>query len=177
MTLPTRIMRALAALAAVAAITALAAGSALAAEEKVSIVGLEFQPPEITVNVGDTITWEVTESIGSPHSVTSGTLGDEKLGDEFDSGPDGLQDVGETFEWTFEHAGTFPYFCTVHGAAMSGEVEVLEAGQSVPPGEQEGPLEETQIPAERRLLAGGVLFVAIVIMFGAAAVWRRMNPA
>jgi hypothetical protein len=60
---------------------------------------------------------------------------------------------------------------------MSGEVVVLEAGQSAAPGEGEGELEATQIPAERRLLAGGVLLVAIVIMFGAAAVWRRMNPA
>ena len=40
----------------------------------VSIDGLAFKPPTITVAAGDTVTWTVTQSIGAQHSVTSGTL-------------------------------------------------------------------------------------------------------
>ena len=207
MTLPRRIKRALAALAAVGATAVIAVGSVVAADQTVDIVGLEFQPAEITVAVGEQVTWEVTESIGSPHSVTSGGPDDPDQGSLFDSGDEGLADVGETFEFTFVTAGTFPYYCTVHGASMSGTVTVEEAGASEPPvaseapasespegsegpgtsqepGESEGPEASEPphelrdpIPPERKLLAAGVLAATLVILFGAAAVWRRMNPA
>jgi plastocyanin len=179
MTLPRPIMRSLAAIGAVAATAALAVGTALAADQTVNIVGLEFQPPEITVNVGDTVTWEVTESIGSPHSVTSGEAGTDDEGALFDSGPSGLANVGETFQHTFEAAGTFPYFCTVHGESMSGEVVVIAAGASAPAGEPE-PNEGGEaegIPPERKLIAAAVLGATLVVLLGAAAVWRRLNPA
>jgi plastocyanin len=208
MTLPRRITRVLAALAAVGAIAVFAVGSAVAADETVNIVGLQFEPADITVSVGDTVTWEVTESIGAVHSVTSGEPGGADIGAEFDSGDDGLVEVGETFAHTFETAGTFAYYCTVHGASMSGQVVVQDAGASEPPAASESPAESEPpgaseppsasaepgaseppgtseppheprepIPAERKLLAAGVLAATIVILFGAAAVWRRMNPA
>ena len=213
MTFPRRIKRALAALAVVGATAAVAVGSVAAADQTVNIVGLTFEPADITVSVGDTVTWEVTESIGAPHSVTSGTPDDPDPGSIFDSGADGLIEVGETFEHTFETAGTFAYYCTVHGASMSGQVVVQDAGASEPPvaseqpaateppaatqepgaseppgaGESPGASEQPgaeppheprdPIPPERKLLAAGVLGATIVILFGAAAVWRRMNPA
>jgi plastocyanin len=189
-------------------VLAFAVTPVIAADHTVNIVGLVFEPPEITVAVGDTITWEVTESIGAPHSVTSGTPGDADAGEEFDSGPAGLANVGETFEHTFESAGTFDYYCTVHGEAMSGQVVVQDAGASEPPvaseppaaseapgvsqppgaseapGESEAPgtsepphEPRDPIPPESKLLAAGVLAATLVILFGAAAVWRRMNPA
>jgi len=206
MTLPRTITRTFAAFAAVTALAALAVGSAVAANGDVSIVKLTFQPAQVTIGVGDTVTWTVTDALPEGHTVTSG-MPDAGSGDVFDSGL-GLDENGQTFEFTFEEAGTFPYYCRIHGAAMSGEVVVLEAGQSAGPGESAppgesaapgesgtpaesaappasegasespggGPHEAAQIPADRRLLAGGVLLVAIVIMFGAAAVWRRVNP-
>lgn len=214
MTLPRRIKRALAGLAVVGVSAAVAVGSVAAADQTVNIVGLTFEPAEITVAVGDTVTWEVTESIGAPHSVTSGAPGGPDIGAEFDSGDDGLVNNGETFEHTFETAGTFAYYCTVHGASMSGQVVVEEAGASEapvvsePPGESESPAtseapvvseqpgesespgasgapEESEpphelrdpIPPERKLTAAGLLAATLVILFGAAAVWRRMNPA
>lgn len=211
MTLPRRITRALAGIAAVAATAALAAGTALAADHDVGIAGLEYEPAEITVAVGDTVVWTVTESIGSPHSVTSGAPGDPDEGAVFDSGDDGLANDGDTYEFTFETAGTYPYYCTVHGASMSGTVIVAEAAASpaespaaateAPPespaasaetpeaspgeGPEESPVAgepephepRPPVPAERKALAAGILGIAIVLMFGAAAVWRRMNPA
>jgi plastocyanin len=76
------------------------------------------------------------------------------------------------------------------GSQSAAPGESAAPGQSAPPAETAapsasegasespggGPHEAAQIPADRRLLAGGVLLVAIVVMFGAAAVWRRVNP-
>ena len=36
---------------------------------------------------------------------------------------------------------------------------------------------EAGIPVERRLIGGGILVVTLAVLFGAAMVWRRMNPA
>ena len=38
---------------------------------------------------------------------------------------------GDTFDHTFATAGVFDYFCTVHPVEMTGQVIVLEPGQSV----------------------------------------------
>jgi len=47
---------------------------------------------------------------------------------------------------------------------------VLAEGAS--PGES-----EAGIPIENRLIGASILVVTLVILFGAALVWRRMNPA
>ncbi len=144
----------------------LAAAPAIAADHPVSIVGKSFDPAQITIAAGDTVTWTVSQSIGEPHSVTSGKPGDADPGSLFDSGIEGLKDDGGTYQQTFDAAGTFVYYCTVHPAEMTGVVTVL-----TPEGGGEG------IPVERRALAGGILVVALVILFGAASVWRRLNRA
>jgi plastocyanin len=203
--------RRLALVAGTVVILAFAVAPAIAADHEVDIVGLSFEPAEITVAVGDTVTWKVAESIGANHSVTSGTPDDPDKGSEFDSGDEGLRDDGDTFEWTFDSAGTFAYYCTVHGASMSGQVVVGEAAASpgtspeasapaespeaseaaepspgASPGESPGaspPVAEptphepgVPIPPDRKLMAAGILAATLVILFGAAAVWRRMNP-
>lgn len=151
---------------------AAAAGAALPALAKdigVSIVDKSFQPPTITVNAGDTVTWTVTKAIGEPHSVTSGAPGDAgaRL---FDSGLDKLKDKGSTSTVTFDTPGTFPYFCTVHPDVMKGEITVLAAGETG------GEASESVAP-QRKLIAAGILAAALVLLFGAAWLWRRMNPA
>jgi plastocyanin len=154
----------------------------LAANADVAIAGKAFEPSTITIAQGDTVTWTVTESIGEPHSVTSGTPQDS--GKIFDSGTAGnnnsfkLRDVGATYEHTFNEAGEFLYYCVVHPADMTGKVVVLAPGASPPPSVEPAPSEEhAGITPERKLLAGGILVVALVLMFGLAWVWRRMNPA
>jgi plastocyanin len=64
-----------------------------------------FTPNPVTINVGDTVQW--TWGSGNFHSVTSvaGSL------ESFDSGD---QSVG-TFSHTFLHAGTYVYYCDIHG--------------------------------------------------------------
>ena len=114
--------------------------------------------------------------------MTSGTP--EDSGKIFDSGTAGnnssfkLRDNGATFDHTFNEPGEYLYYCVIHPAEMTGKVVVLAPGASPPPSTEPAPSEEhTGVPANDRLLAGGILVVAIVLMFGIAWLWRRMNPA
>ena len=161
---------------------AAAAAPVLAAGGDVSIAGTSFEPATITIQAGGTVKWTVTQSIDQPHSVTSGTP--EDSGNIFDSGTAGannsfkLRDNGQTFEYTFNTPGEYPYYCVVHPAQMTGKVIVLAEGASPPPSVAPPPSEQaTGVPVERRLLAGTVLVIALVLMFAGAWLWRRMNPA
>ena len=156
-------------------VLALFVAPVLAANDAVGIVGKAFQPSTITISVGDTVTWTVDQSIGEPHSVTSGTPQDS--GKAFDSGIN-LKDNGQSFQFTFKEPGEFSYYCVVHPTEMTGKVVVLAEGASPPPSIEPAPSEEhTGVPAERRLLAGTILVIARVLMFAGAWLWRRMNPA
>ena len=71
------------------------------------------------IHVGDTVRW-VWSSGG--HSSTSGACnGGCQADGMWDSGVVGS---GHVFERKFTQAGTFPYHCTPHGAAMTGTVVV-----------------------------------------------------
>lgn len=95
---------------------------------------LNFEPVELSVAVGETVTWETTGSV--PHSVTAyaGQLPDGAA--YFASGgfdgvdaaregyPEGSIEPGETYTHTFETAGEFPYFCIPHESSMRGTIIV-----------------------------------------------------
>jgi plastocyanin len=85
----------------------------------VSIVGNSgrnsYNPNPIEIKVGDTMTWINSDS--SPHSVTSSS-NDGSI--TFDS--DVLR-RGETFSFTFDKEGQYPYLCTLH-PSMVGTVVV-----------------------------------------------------
>lgn len=76
-----------------------------------------FVPSEVNVARGATVHW-VNDDVGT-HTVTGGTV---------ESGPTGMFDTGlfmpgETFDYTFESAGTFDYYCKVH-PWMAGTISV-----------------------------------------------------
>jgi plastocyanin len=79
---------------------------------EVSMEGIQFDPAEVTVAVGDTVTWTNNDSVD--HDVTA---------DSFSSGEAGGLAGGDTFEHTFDEAGSFDYVCTVH-PGMEGTVVV-----------------------------------------------------
>jgi plastocyanin len=79
---------------------------------EVQMAGISFSPAEVTIGVGETVTWTNNDPTG--HDVT---------GDAFDSGETGGLAQGDTFEHTFDEAGTFDYVCTVH-PGMEGTVTV-----------------------------------------------------
>ncbi|HYG00426.1 MAG TPA: plastocyanin/azurin family copper-binding protein [Candidatus Saccharimonadales bacterium] len=83
-----------------------------------------YNPNPIEVTVGQTVVW--TNDDSAFHTVTSGSVGTPDAGKAFDSGlagPTALTSKGKTFEHTFDTAGEYPYFCTLH-PAMVGTVIV-----------------------------------------------------
>ena len=95
------------------------------AANEVVIRLIAFRPESLSVGAGTKVTWKQTDA--ATHTVTSGTV-TQGAGD-VTTAPDGRFDSGNlarngTFEFTFEEAGTYPYFCSVHPATMRGEVQV-----------------------------------------------------
>ncbi len=180
------------------------ASPVIAATSAVSIVDRTFSPATVTVAAGDTVTWTVTKAIAEPHSVTSGKPGAADAGKAFDSGIV-LAKNGDTFSYTFAAAGEYDYYCTVHGAAMSGHVTVLAgAGSSAGASAAASPgsstaaspgssaaaspgasgaeaspapavVEHAPVDPTTKLIAGAILIVALALLFGAAWAYRRAN--
>ncbi len=83
----------------------------------VLVKGFRFQPKEITVAVGSSVTWKQQDN--TLHTLTAGTPGKESgVFDHRDFGQ------GNEFSFTFEESGTFPYFCANHPEGMRGTVRV-----------------------------------------------------
>jgi len=77
-----------------------------------------FSPNPIEIERGDTVTW--TNKDFDSHTVTSGSVGDEDAGDDFDSGFMGPQ---SSYSHRFDHRGDYEYFCEIH-PNMVGTVHV-----------------------------------------------------
>lgn len=97
------------------------AGSA--AEVEIRLI--KFRPETITVPAETQITW--TQDDAGFHTVTSGTVA--RIAGGVTTEPDGEFSSGEiptgsTYQFTFDEPGTYPYFCEVHPATMTGEVTV-----------------------------------------------------
>ena len=139
----------------------------------ISIIQKTFQPANLTVKAGDTVTWTVTQAISDPHSVTSGSYKDTSTaGKVFDSGIK-LKSNGDSFSFQFTTAGTFSYFCAVHPDTMSGTITVTDAnGGTGTEAPGEGP-----IPTASKVIAAVVLIVVLVLLFGWARLYQRMNRA
>jgi plastocyanin len=85
------------------------------ASASVSVGDNFYAPGTVSVAVGDTVTWNNNGQ--APHSATADD-------GSFDTG---VFDPGGSRSVTFDSAGTFSYYCTVHGQAQSGTVRVLAA--------------------------------------------------
>jgi plastocyanin len=77
-----------------------------------SIEGFAFAPQDLTVKVGQKITW--TNDDSAPHTVTATS------GADFDSG---TMAQGATYSWKATKAGTIEYFCAIH-PSMVGTITV-----------------------------------------------------
>jgi plastocyanin len=93
---------------------------------------IAFSPASIDINAGDTVNW-VWSSSAIPHTVTSGTVPTADGQFCSNSGAQNASACSGTgfattapfsFSHTFPTAGTFPYFCAVHLALMTGTVIV-----------------------------------------------------
>jgi plastocyanin len=96
---------------------------------------LSYSPASVTINQGDTVHW-VWSDTGVAHTVTSGSPG--AADGQFCSLGAGMTvnattcnsvSYAATAPFTYDHVfsapGTYPYYCTVHGAVMTGTVTVM----------------------------------------------------
>ena len=126
------------------AVTASLAGCATSlassGEFDVGMTAVAFDPPTVTVEVGDEVVWRNTSSRG--HTVTAYESGIPEDAAFFASGGyddvetartayhnslGGLIDSGETYAHTFDVPGEYAYFCVPHEqAGMVGTIVVEE---------------------------------------------------
>jgi plastocyanin/LysM repeat protein len=83
---------------------------------------LAFNPADVTIHVGQTVVWQNQDSVA--HTTTSGSCSGNVCTPSpgWDSG---ILNPGQSFSHTFNAAGTFTYYCKIHGAAMQGVVRVM----------------------------------------------------
>ena len=93
-----------------AAIILLLAVEAHAQEVSVTIDNFTFVPQQLTLKVGDSVTWTNHDDI--PHTVVSaGKFRSKTL------------DTDNSFSFTFTAAGDYTYFCSLH-PHMTGVIKV-----------------------------------------------------
>jgi plastocyanin len=121
---------------AVAAGVAGCLGGEASEERTVSMTDkLTFEPKTVTVRTGGTVTWKNDSGVG--HTVTAyedvipegasyfASGGFESESTARNRTSDGLIAAGESYEHTFEVAGTYEYYCIPHeSGGMVGTVEV-----------------------------------------------------
>lgn len=107
----------------------LAAGSLGGATQTVNVgPGNQFVPPSVTVQPGDTVTWNFVAPF---HTTTSDATSGPEVWDS------GIVAVGGTFSHVFSTVGSHPYYCRTHsvpgGTAMNGVVIVSSPPPPPPP--------------------------------------------
>lgn len=142
---------------AIAAIASIGGGVALAADHAVAIAGFAFSPKDVTVTVGDTVTW--TNSDATAHTATADD-------GSFDTGTIGANGTGTA---TFSTAGSFPYHCKIH-SSMTGTITVVAAaggsgsGATSPPSDTDPAIATpAEIPLGSLLAVVGAGLAAFVL--------------
>lgn len=79
---------------------------------EVTMENISFQPDEMNVAAGTTVTW--TNEDGVSHTTTS----------EDTAWDSGTLAGGDTFSFTFEEPGTYAYFCEIHPGQMRATITV-----------------------------------------------------
>ena len=77
--------------------------------------GMVFNPDDLTINIGDTVTWTNDDNMDHTATSTSGPI-------SFDSGN---MASGATWSFTFTEAGTYDYKCSYHNS-MTASITVVE---------------------------------------------------
>ncbi|MEV4052286.1 cupredoxin family copper-binding protein [Amycolatopsis sp. NPDC049688] len=100
-----------------------AAAAAAPSAKAVEAMGYKFSPADLTIAVGDTVTW--TNHDTAPHNIVV-TDGPEKF-----TSPT-LQ-TGQTFSHTFTKAGKYSYYCSIHPDMKATVTVTGAAPTSTPP--------------------------------------------
>jgi len=93
-------------------------GASAGGGASVGMKDIQFDPKDLTVKAGETITFTNDESV--PHDVHK----ESGPGGDFSSGPDGGMQQGDTFKLKLDKPGTYKYVCHVHAPGMAGTITV-----------------------------------------------------
>lgn len=107
---------------------------------QVNVSNFRFTPGTVTVQIGDTVRWNW---VNGTHSTTSGTSGNPN--GQWDSG---IHSPEFSFSHTFDQAGRFPYFCTLHWQMGMIGVVVVKDTNALPP--------KLENPIKKRIKKGNV---------------------
>ena len=103
-------LRSLGRLAIAAALSLCLSGARAEETTNVMIDNFTFEPAQLTVKVGTTVTWKNRDDI--PHTVVSAGKFRSKT-----------MDTDDSYSFTFTAAGDYKYFCSLH-PHMTGTVKV-----------------------------------------------------
>jgi plastocyanin len=95
---------------------ALAAPAHAAVDWSANVIDFSFQPSELKIAVGDSVTWTFSEAGHNSTSVAGQP-------DSWRSIPSGTNPAGDTYPHTFDTPGRYQYVCSVH-TFMKGVVQV-----------------------------------------------------
>jgi len=100
---------------AVVATMLLPIATARAEDVAVHIDNFVFEPAQLTVKVGTTVTWKVVGQSTHDLAARDGSFANRTM------------TFGQTLSFTFTKAGRYPYVCMQHeGDGMVGEVTVID---------------------------------------------------
>jgi plastocyanin len=89
-----------------------------------TMMNLMFQPATINIRVGQSVVWRNMDSV--QHSATQGTCSGNTCTPTSGGFDTGILNPGQTSApIVFHSAGTFHFYCRVHGAMMQGNVVVM----------------------------------------------------
>jgi plastocyanin len=91
----------------------------LAADQTVTMTGSTFDPATVTIQAGDTVTWTNADQLDHDATANDGSWATATFG------------LGGSGAVTFQMAGTYPYYCTIH-PGMTGTVIVQAAATPAP---------------------------------------------
>jgi amicyanin len=142
----------------------------------VEIADFTYAPAELTIQVGDTVTWTNRDAVEHTATATDGS---------WDTGPLG---EGESASITFTAAGTYEYLCTPH-PTMTGRIVVVAATPPAPtpsaaPTGGGGSIPDVAMsagagagaPSALPLIGGGLVALALLVATYQAVSRRRGEP-
>lgn len=140
--------------------------------------GYCFTPSATSITTGNAVTW--TNQTDASHTVTRCTASacnGVGPGTGTGSGPGSSQiSAGKSFSMTFNGAGTYTYYCTVHGYAVMHGTVTVSAASSSGSSSSSGAVTTPATGADPGWVPAGALVTAGAAMLGGALVVRRRRP-
>ena|SRR5690242_1492103 len=120
----------------------------------VAVIDYNFQPLHINITTGTTVVWTYASNGRDYHTVTSNPNTNKTQGSPLLNS--GSLSPGQSFSYTFNQPGYYPYQCSFHPTIMNGWVNVT--GAPITPPTSQNPQPDYALIAS----VAGVVVLAIV---------------